>query len=418
MCGIVGVVGKINKVQETTFKEMLFIDTLRGSHSTGIISVNTLDTAWIKKAVAAPDFLEMKKVNSLIDNRVSKCLVGHNRAATKGKVNTANAHPFDFGDIVGVHNGTLRNEKDLDYLNTDVDSERLFHHLSKHGIRDTVDNMEGAYALAWVNVKEGTLNLLRNSERPLHYGFNKDKTQMFFASEWGMLAWMDDRNNLGISEISMLPVHQHMKLQIPTKLDEVIKYSMSEVKPVEKVVSSYKHTPSQKVLPFTPSTRKNYDPVLNMYDMGEEIEFELDGLEENDYRQKRAVGYTTDEYSAPVAVYLQQVPSLEDEVGKDKVFKGRINKLPIKDYLFISPHSIEEVKDSTKDAGPFLGYRNKSIPPKKMEEILSKGCAWCSDPAPLANHAVVRWFSEEDFLCSSCQDEEEVKYYLESGFYH
>src|SRR3546814_12623264 len=37
----------------------------------------------------------------------SKAFIGHNRAATLGKVNGLNAHPFRYDNIMGAHNGTL-----------------------------------------------------------------------------------------------------------------------------------------------------------------------------------------------------------------------------------------------------------------------------------------------------------------------
>src|SRR3546814_8848521 len=70
----------------------------------------------------------------------SLAFVGHNRFATKGKVNDLNAHPFHYGNIVGAHNGTLE-KSSWDALDkklgedTDVDSQAIITSIATFGIR-------------------------------------------------------------------------------------------------------------------------------------------------------------------------------------------------------------------------------------------------------------------------------------------
>src|SRR3546814_11475199 len=71
--------------------------------------------------------------------RTHLMLFGHNRAATKGAVNQENAHPFNHGDIVGCHNGTLYNVTNLDdHKDFKVDSENIFYDMSRNGAKATI----------------------------------------------------------------------------------------------------------------------------------------------------------------------------------------------------------------------------------------------------------------------------------------
>ena len=102
MCGLVGVVGDISHGEKKAFETMLYIDAIRGHHSTGVISGSlSRPVAWLKKAVTAVDFLDLKAAEKLL-SKPTCALLGHNRYATKGAVNATNAHPFEFGSIVGM----------------------------------------------------------------------------------------------------------------------------------------------------------------------------------------------------------------------------------------------------------------------------------------------------------------------------
>src|SRR3546814_3133548 len=102
----------------------------------------------------------------------SLAFVGHNRFATKGKVNDLNAHPFHYGNIVGAHNGTLE-KSSWDALDkklgedTDVDSQAIIKSIATFGIEETVPLLQGAWALVWFDMEAQTLNFLRKDERPL-----------------------------------------------------------------------------------------------------------------------------------------------------------------------------------------------------------------------------------------------------------
>lgn len=194
ICGLVGIAGKLELKDEKAMKRLLLIDYLRGPDSTGMAvrNKNTGDVSVLKMASHPFDFFESKKFTTMLSAYASDVFLGHNRLATKGKVNGLNAHPFECGHIIGAHNGTLETGswKELNELieeDTEVDSKAIFLAIEKFGIEKTMEHMYGAWALVWIDTNEGTLNFLRNSKRPLSYSYNEDRTKLMWASEYPMM---------------------------------------------------------------------------------------------------------------------------------------------------------------------------------------------------------------------------------------
>jgi len=189
MCGIVGVIGDIGLDEEYAFKDMLQFDVVRGKDSTGIICVGQDGTvATAKEAWLPQDFLQTRDVLNIFSNTHIGGLIGHNRQATVGNVSKATAHPFDFANIAGVHNGTTDKWR-FDRGNSfEVDSEALYAHANDKGIEDAWGCVSRAASLAMFDKLDGQFKLIRNSERPMFYTFSEDRATMFFASEPWMIS--------------------------------------------------------------------------------------------------------------------------------------------------------------------------------------------------------------------------------------
>lgn len=221
MCGIVGVASckNLDSIDLKVFRQLLYIDTIRGVDSTGIAAINHEGSVKVvKRAIAGPDFLDMKQVDKAIDALGNRAIIGHNRAATKGSINNRMAHPFQFGTITGVHNGTLWVHRGLGGGNDFTsDSEAIMWALSRNSVEDVAKQMDGAFALVWHDSSDNSLNFLRNNDRPLSIGINKKAGCMAWASEQMMLTWIAGRNKLGLEVVQSLPVGMHWKF----KLDEL-----------------------------------------------------------------------------------------------------------------------------------------------------------------------------------------------------
>ena len=200
MCGNVGIFNPkgITPNQQDLFEQMLWMDSIRGYHSTGVIAVSDEGEKYsvIKDAVDGALFVQTKQwAEFLKEHKKPKVLIGHNRWATQGKVNRKNSHPFSFGNISGVHNGTLTHQYGLpDHEKFDVDSENIYWSFYKKGVEWTLERLDGAFALVWYDSKEKALNFVRNDERPLHIAELNDGT-IIWGSEKGMLEWLTGRTN-------------------------------------------------------------------------------------------------------------------------------------------------------------------------------------------------------------------------------
>lgn len=208
MCGILGVALKADngftKKTEDSFYEMLYVGTVRGDDSTGVIYVeNDASFGYMKDATAATWCSYAMQNDPSVKGMWSrgKALIGHNRKKTIGAVSDETAHPFVVGGkFAMVHNGTLYNHKQL--ADTVVDSEALTIHLSKVLNKDyTKEKLEaalgqvnGAYAIAAFDMDSNKVYLTRNKDRPLSIIETDDG--WFWASEGNMLYWVLGRNGI------------------------------------------------------------------------------------------------------------------------------------------------------------------------------------------------------------------------------
>lgn len=196
MCGIIGYISLDDDVHAGAKRHFadyaLMLDTLRGADSTGIIRVNNeFDIQTLHTTAAGRDYVATDEYDEWMNEQTSWAFVGHNRAATAGSVKIENAHPFTFGDVTMVHNGTLTNQgrsvPNFDE-SLEVDSMQIARALSEVGpdhksVGELLGKIDGSYALVWVDRRDDSINMCRNSSRPLHFAFNRDKDIMWFMSD-------------------------------------------------------------------------------------------------------------------------------------------------------------------------------------------------------------------------------------------
>lgn len=205
MCGLVGVAGLSGQglfgEDVSIFNDLLIVDSVRGNHGTGILSINGKGERKGLKVMGNPyNLMCDKKYESYID--VNKkpyisILAGHNRYATKGGISTETSHPFYSDHISLMHNGTLREYSEFPGK-FPVDSASLCNAIAKMGISEAISKMEGAYAIAYFDATEKTFNLARNYERPLWLAFSEKEKTIFWASEKEMLSWVLERRKKNI----------------------------------------------------------------------------------------------------------------------------------------------------------------------------------------------------------------------------
>jgi predicted glutamine amidotransferase len=202
MCGLIGFAAmdsvKGTLLQRRTWTETaLYVGTLRGEDSTGIALINKLDneTSLYKAPVPGWAFTTTKQFTKAAAELQNSCVaIMHNRAATVGHVTYDNAHPFVNGPVTMAHNGTLQSwgAKGGGY---GTDSEWLCSVLAAApSPKQALESIKGAYALSWFDRRDGSLNLARNSQRPLVYVVSQDGAFMAWASEAWMIAAAGERS--------------------------------------------------------------------------------------------------------------------------------------------------------------------------------------------------------------------------------
>lgn len=222
MCGLVGVAGDLSQADVKAFNAMLYFDYVRGSHSTGVASINGYGKEPVTLIKAATDPLGLMAFKAYDQNVTAfkRVLMGHNRHATKGSINRPNAHPFHVGNIVGAHNGTLDYLclKDLaDGPEGETDSEQLVATIDAFDgdIARAIALASGAWALTIYNIAENELSLVRNAQRPLFYCLSESKKTLYWASESWMLNVALHRENIKHMKVMELPVDTILSWGVP-----------------------------------------------------------------------------------------------------------------------------------------------------------------------------------------------------------
>jgi len=204
MCGIVTLIQKdstksLNKDHIDIFKQMLYADALRGWDSTGIASIRMNSVTDVTKDACPPASL-FHRVQEHTWAFNNQALIGHNRWATKGKTNKENAHPFKEQHITLVHNGTLKFHHHL--KNVEVDSHAITHSIVEKGTKETLEMLDGAFALVWFDAQTKMIHAARNKERPLYVIETEDL--YILSSEEKLALWICDRNHTIVRKTQLL----------------------------------------------------------------------------------------------------------------------------------------------------------------------------------------------------------------------
>ena len=364
MCGLVGVASSLVAGNEIkAFTDLLVMSSLRGMHSTGIgvISKETKNgKEWINfdihKQVGDPfAFLDNKQTDRTLSIPGKKIIFGHTRHATRGTINKVNAHPFETDDVMGAHNGTIMSGiKDMHKFGTD--SEAIYNSIQEIGAQDTIKDMRGAWALTWYDVRDNTLNFLRNKERPLCFCFNSGGTTVFWASEAGMLYTALARNNITIHKdgIQQFQEDTHYSVDIANGVTG------------EWVKTELKGAPERQAS-FYGNNGKGYHH-------GWEGVYGGKGKNDEDEKDKN------------------NVINLPDKAKDDKSYNG-VNK--------------EDWTDKVK----VPGKNERQLTKAHVSYLLGKGCAWCSD-CNLTYQDKFYFYSDTEFVCDDCYNNKEIRPYI------
>lgn len=226
MCGLTGMItntkngGSYKAID--AFENLLYMNALRGWDSTGVALFYTDGGLRVaKEAGCAANFVCTTDWADIKSDffREGKAILGHNRKKTVGEVKDETSHPFLIDDRFGfIHNGTIHQHHKL--ANTDVDSEALGMVLTKcegniAKIEEVLKDVYGAYACMWIDKDKEKMYIVRNKERPLHYG--KFEEGWVFSSEVGLLYAAFNRENYKIEDVTSVPENTLIEFDLSLK---------------------------------------------------------------------------------------------------------------------------------------------------------------------------------------------------------
>lgn len=415
MCGLVGIAGNITQKERKAMEDLLIMDQLRGFHSVGVVGVDAKgSTEVIKRAVPVLDFLDMKSWGSFLNNH-DKVLIGHNRWATKGKVNTANAHPFQRGTIIGAHNGTLSNQSLLpDSKDFEVDSENIFHAIDQWGIDKTHKNLDGAYAMSWWDTATSRLNFVRNSRRTLFYAFNTAGTTLYWASEEYMLMAALSRNKIDFGKVIAFEEHVLYTFDVD-KGGNTLSSSLPppRVRKLEPFVPVYSPPSSfrSKVGEYNSSFKTHVPKIMEKhgYSYEDSIDFVATHSEGNFVH-----GYSFDSPVVEVITYCPDVFARRDMLAFDGYFTARcISGYRYKDGEFALTVADTDVEKSLYDetapddvpssSASVLDHKGVFIDEKEFNHRYSSGCGWCSSDVSITDSDYTI-LDHNTIMCDECSE--------------
>lgn len=414
MCGIVGLIAR-NKMgfysrEAHLFTNMLEMDTIRGPDSTGIFGVSKAGNVDIMKG-ATPGWVFTRAANyKKIFQKISgsyHMIIGHNRKATAGAVNSDNAHPFYEGDIVLVHNGTISNSEKLK-AGVEVDSHAICHALNEHNAVDGLGKIDGAYALVWYNKKDKALYLARNKQRPLYLVTYDD----FYAvsSEAMLPIWLQRRENVKEIEVSEVPIETILKFDLNelSKNPEQIAYKEFKAPPYVSLASTYNvvgnitqsryyhHKTGGTSFTPAPTSIKSKEGTTYYKHSWIKVRFEEDedmvGMTSGTCYIGNPVNSEGVSDKSIIAKYWVS-KSLEDSVGalvlSNDILECRISNIhSIGGYEVLYLDDARRISDSPvlPTSDPVLKSFNGQYWGKKLvEPELAKGCLRCNDTIPITD---------------------------------
>ena len=425
MCGLAGVMGDIAQEDVRMFKELLILNTLRGIDSTGVAGINVKrDTRIFKQALAAPDFLCYQNLNTIL-HAGQQAIIGHTRAATIGTINARTAHPFEMGDVVGAHNGTIRGWYQMkDARSFDVDSACLIHNIDKYGWDDTFRDLEGAWAVTLYNRGAHTLQIVRNKERPLHIATREDGKVMYWASEAWMLRAIAGRCGIKLDKSIWQPKENVLHTWVMPNDKFAMKVPEPKVRKLEvrqekKVIALPQRAAGGHQRPHTSHSQKghqtdsgcstNGNVKVGRPRVGSIIHICPIEIKRNQYSSNHHLECVmTEEPYCTVRMYgdkkMLDMVLADEECGTVKVAYDSATNYYQECEPYLSCNFGTFTQDITQkedDEVLVLGPNDRMISIKEWERLTSHGCSVCT--SDLFEDDDITWKGDSP-ICENCHD--------------
>lgn len=353
-----------------------------------------------------------------IFRRCNRVLIGHNRWATSGSINRKNAHPFDLDEIVGVHNGTLTNKYALkDHQQYDVDSEALFDNIERFGLKETISQVRGAWALCWYNKVDQSLNFLRNSERPLFYAYSENKKTIVWASEAWMITNICRREDYKISEIFTFNEDHSYKWDLNLeKPDELGKPVCTEVKGLPPV-QQFKQQQRQGLVIVSPNpqsvSQSHYETSLDQSYLGRKIALLIADVKRDECGCQYLLCEDPVDAGKDLRIYFhnKKVDHLVNSQATGIVSGAKRVVGSRRMFYKVDFKSVELMELEVKDDFEITTEDGFVIGKEELERYYTD-CAWCSSPIDHKDKGNLYYKKDKTVLCSCCKADSSVMQYM------
>lgn len=429
MCGLVGAAGSIYEPQKNTLKLLMYMNYLRGVHSIGINMV--IDPPYALQDKETPELVVIKSLGHTeniydehpnyfdmqdnIKGNVRYAMV-HNRHATIGNVNIKNAHPFEFEDITGMHNGTITKqglEMIPDHQFFDTDSEAIFHNIQQDGPDAIIPKLWGAYALIWYDNRDQSIYFIRNSQRPLNYQMTP--SGIFWSSDPDFLDLAFKKTKTtAVGGIESFEENWLYRWDTKAEFNE---------RKLEKLRKIKGYTPKTYV-----TTTKTFKPVSNIVQgnfgksasrgwvdekklakttKGQYLDFKV-GLVTSLRNGQRYLSLTTEVCGTQLeARVFEPEKNLKGALHGDK-YNGLVKKIKTcgvfgSPYMLLDTDTLVPYEElpfgDTEDVILYQGFGNELLDKKQYEQKLETKCAHCQSDEEVGK---ATFFQRDQWLCDNC----------------
>ena len=405
MCGICGVYStNFSTPEREIFQGLLLLNVWRGKDSTGVVRVNdpkdtTIPLVTSRRSImASPGFISTKSGHELLfdpekKNKAPYALIGHTRAATKGEVKLSNAHPFTFDNVCGVHNGTIKwmFDKSKDF---DTDSEALYANINEHGIEkalNVVANSDPAYALVYVDRRDGTLNFVKNNDRPLYFTYLYNRTTLIWSSQREMIEFVLARRGTALNNSGW----------DPKKTGDQGYFSLNENHLMSIKIGESLASPSMVKLDVKKPHKHTYTVGAGQHwgDYSGDYQDYVQGVakaKKGAHNGGSANGTFRETYTAEELSGLDWLlkPDGTDDQSKGPAQEGKAGT-----------KQAAQTKAALADAQITHTPRGEPVSQSERNFRFSQGCFCCGTvirPNDHAAIATIQWWNREHFACGDC----------------
>lgn len=431
MCGHFGYITKEPTKEylkrKKYFTQMLVWDTVRGEDSTGIFLKDHEGNEWTyKRALDGYDFSRLSVVRSGLVRHECAVAMGHNRAATRGTVTANNAHPFEQGNIVMTHNGTLTNFYNMkgsrDFT---VDSEWLCWAINEFGIDEVAEMATGAFALAYYDKSTDKFYLMTNGERTLSFAIAKDDSTMYYASEGDMLSAMCFRNDISLKDNSWLACDKGVLYEFDVNNPSEWSSRELKLKTYAPPVTHSSFPRTQKALTGKKRTFRSVIDSIGMH-LGQSLSLAFLDSDEEKLSIDFLILKPEDAYAEHPNITVRYVCKSSEEFyfilnSADKVINAFVQaglediaSKEVHVYIRTPKPSEESLPEDIYDDAPFtnmiVGPGRILIPVGEFKALCSDGCWQCKEDISEKDAEEVHWTTpmkgaQPEPICPKCVED-------------